>query len=52
MRLVHPYKDKEANMVLIEGLKGGKSMIKVESPIVVYESENVYTEQLLKLYNE
>lgn len=52
MRLVHPYKDKDANMVLIEGLKGGKSMIKVESPIVVYESENVYTEQLLKLYNE
>ncbi len=51
MRLVHPYKDKEANMVLIEGLKGGKSMIKVESPIVVYESENVYTEQLLQLYN-
>ena len=52
MRLVHPYKDKEANMVLIEALKGGKSMIKVESPIVVYESENVYTEQLLQLYNE
>lgn len=52
MRLVHPYMDKEANMVLIEGLKGGKSIIKVESPIVVYESENVYTEQLLKLYNE
>ena len=51
MRLVHPYKDKEANMVLIEALKGGKSMIKVESPIVVYESENVYTEQLLELYN-
>lgn len=51
MRLVHPYKDKDANMVLIEALKGGKSMIKVESPIVVYESENVYTEQLLELYN-
>jgi len=51
MRLVHPYKDKEANMVLIEALKGGKSMIKVESPVVVYESENVYTEQLLELYN-
>ena len=24
MRLVHPYADREPNMVLIEGLKGGK----------------------------
>lgn len=50
MRLVHPYKDKEANMVLIEALKGGKSMIKVEEPLVVYKDVNVYTEELLKLY--
>ncbi len=50
MRLVHPYKDKEANMVLIEALKGGKSMIKVEEPLIVYKDVNVYTEELLKLY--
>ncbi len=50
MRLVHPYKDKEANMVLIEALKGGKSMIKVEEPLIVYEDVNVYTEELLELY--
>lgn len=50
MRLVHPYKDKEANMVLIEALKGGKSMIKVEEPLIVYRDVNVYTEELLKLY--
>lgn len=50
MRLVHPYKDKEANMVLIEALKGGKSMIKVEEPLIVYKDVNVYTEELLELY--
>ena len=50
MRLVHPYKDKEANMVLIEALKGGKSMIKVEEPLIVYRDVNVYTEELLELY--
>ena len=27
MRLVHPYADREPNMVLIEGLKGGKSVL-------------------------
>ena len=50
MRLVHPYKDKEANMVLIEALKGGKSMIKVEEPLIVYKDVNVYTEELMEMY--
>ena len=50
MRLVYPYIDKEPNMVLIEGLKDGRSRITVEPPIIVYKSPNVYTDQLLKLY--
>ena len=32
MKLVHPFVDREANMVLIEAVKGGRSMIKVEKP--------------------
>ena len=35
MKMVHPFVDKEANMVLIEAVRGGKSMNKVEAPIVV-----------------
>lgn len=27
MKMVHPFQDKEANMVLIEAVRGGKSMI-------------------------
>jgi len=50
MRLVYPYVDREPNMVLIEGLKDGRSRITVEPPIIVYKSPNVYTDQLLKLY--
>lgn len=52
MRLVHPYVDKEPNMVLIEGLKGGNSRITVESPLIVYDAPGVYTEELKKLYYE
>ena len=37
MRLVQPYADKEPNLVLIEGLRGGKSRIEVERPLIVYE---------------
>jgi len=37
MRMVHPYIDKDANMVLIEAVKGGGSFMVVEKPLVVYE---------------
>lgn len=50
MRLVHPYIDKEPNMVLIEGVRGGRSRMTVEPPLIVYERENVYTEELKRWY--
>lgn len=37
IRFVHPYIHKEPTMVMIEGLKGGKSRVTVEPPIVMYE---------------
>ena len=37
IQFVHPYIDKEPTMVLIEGLRGGKSRVTVEPPIIMYE---------------
>ena len=37
IQFVHSYIDKEPTMVLIEGLKGGRSRVKVEAPIIMYE---------------
>ncbi len=50
MKLVYPYIDKEPNMVLIEGLRGGKPMIKVDPPLIVYKEPNVYTQEILDIY--
>ena len=50
MRLVYPYVDKEPNMVLIEGRKGGNPRMTVEAPLIVYEKDGSYTQELLKLY--
>ena len=50
MRLVHPYADKEPNMVLIECLKGGKPMIKIAPPLIVYEKSGVYTQEIYDIY--
>lgn len=50
MKLVHPFVDKEANMVLIEAVRGGKSMMKVEAPVIVYKEPGVYTEEIYSIY--
>lgn len=50
MRLVYPYADKEPNLVLIEGMRGGNSRIKVEKPLIVYDSPGVYTDEILEIY--
>ncbi len=50
MQLVYPYVDKEPNMVLIEGLRGGKSRLTVEKPLIVYEKPGVYTREIYDIY--
>lgn len=50
MRMVHPYIDKEPNMVLIEGVRGGNSRIIVERPLIVYKEQGVYSDELLGEY--
>lgn len=50
MKLVYPFVDKEPNMVLIEGLKGGKPRITVEKPLIVYQKPGVYTDEIYDIY--
>jgi tRNA1Val (adenine37-N6)-methyltransferase len=50
MKMVHPFVDKEANMVLIEACQGGRRRIKVERPLIVYESPNCYTKEIYDIY--
>lgn len=50
MQMVYPYIDKEPNMVLIEAMKGGKSRITCEPPMIVYEKPGVYTQKIYEIY--
>lgn len=51
MRMVHPFIDKEPNMVLIEAMKCAKPRLKTLSPLIVYNEPGVYTEEIYKIYN-
>ncbi len=50
MKMVHPYVNREPNMVLIESNLGGRRRLTVERPLIVYESPNCYTKEIYDIY--
>lgn len=50
LRMVHPFIDKEPNMVLIEAVRGGKPRMTVESPLIIFEEQGRYTKEIREKY--
>lgn len=50
VRFVHPRIDEEANMVLIEASRDGNPEIRMLPPIIVYNSNNEYCDELMNVY--
>lgn len=50
MRLVYPKKDREANMILIEGVKNGKTGLKLLSPMIIHDEDGNYNEEVRKMF--
>lgn len=50
MKFVHPFVDRDANMVLIEAVRGGRPMLKLEKPVIVFREPGVYTDDIRREY--
>lgn len=50
IRFVHAYKHKEANMVLIESIRNGKPMVKIEKPLIIYDDVKCYSDEIYEIY--
>ena len=50
LKFVHPFADREANMVLIEAVRDGRPECRIEKPLIVYKEENVYTDEIYDIY--
>lgn len=51
VKFVYPKNGKDANILLIEGIKGGKVGVKIESPLYIYDDNNNYTHELKHYIN-
>jgi len=52
LRFVHPYADKDAKLILIAATKGGRDILRVESPLIVFDAPGRYTEEISGIYWE
>ena len=50
MKMVHPYADREANMVLIEAVRGGGPLLKMEAPVIVFDQNGDYSREIRTTY--
>lgn len=50
MQLVHPFVDREPNMVLIEANRGGRPRMTVERPLIIYRAPGVYMPEIYEIY--
>ena len=47
---VYPSIEKEANMVLIEAVYGGRPLMRMEAPVIVYTEPGVYSKEIYEIY--
>ena len=52
VQFVYPKIGMEANTLLIEGVKGGKSGLKILPPLIVHEEDGSYTEKIRSYFQE
>lgn len=52
IRFVYSHACDEANLILVKGVKCGKAYLKVLEPLIVYDENNEYTDEIYKIYNK
>jgi tRNA1(Val) A37 N6-methylase TrmN6 len=50
LRLVHPYEDKPASLVLVEAVKSGGTGLDVLLPLIIHNSRGGYTDEVKQIY--
>lgn len=52
LRMVYPAAHKAPAMVLIEAVRGGKPMLNVLPPLIIYDAQGKYTDEVVRIYYE
>jgi tRNA1Val (adenine37-N6)-methyltransferase len=49
LRMVHSFPGAKASLILVEAIKGGRSGVEVLAPLVVYQGDKIYSEEVASM---
>ena len=50
IRMIHSNRDSEARLLLIEGVKAGRPGLKIAPPLIIYDKNGVYTDEVQLMF--
>lgn len=51
IRFVHPKQNEKPNLILVKAIKYANPFLKIDKPLVIYNEEGNYTEEINKIYD-
>ena len=52
LRLVQSYFDSKPKLILVKATKNANSFLNIEEPLIIYNKDGSYTDEILKIYNK
>ena len=52
LRLVHSYGNSKPKLVLVKATKNSKSFLNIEEPLIIYNQDGSYTDEILRIYGK
>ena len=52
LRLVQSYQDSKPKLILIKATKNAKSFLNIEEPLIIYNKDGSYTDEIFKIYGK
>lgn len=52
LRFVQPFANRAPNLLLVKAVKNGNAFLKMVNPLIVYNNDNSYTDEILKIYGK
>ena len=52
LRLVQSYQDSKPKLILVKATKNAKSFLNIEEPLIIYNKDGSYTDEIFKIYGK
>lgn len=52
LRIVHSYTNSKPKLILVKATKNAKSFLNIEEPLIIYNKDGSYTDEIFKIYGK